>query len=213
MIEIKIHPEEDEEYNGGKRVMKMRSSSGYSQRTFWRCSKEQRRNSPCTGSGFTILEILIVLVVLGIAAMMAVPMMNSAGSVQIQSAANMIAADLEYAKSISISTQQNHSVVFDTANNSYEVHDSGGAVIAHPVNEGFEYVVNFSADSRLNRVSIDTANFDPGSSDTVTFDYLGSPYSGTGTANPLNDGEIRIQADGLSTTIDIEPVTGFISIN
>ena len=69
-------------------------------------------------SGFTMIEILIVVVIIAMAAMMAIPMMTSAGSMQIRSAANMIAADLEYAKSMAISRQQNYSVVFNTANDS-----------------------------------------------------------------------------------------------
>ena len=47
---------------------------------------------------FTLIEVLIVMVILGIAAVAAVPMFSSAGSIQIRSAANIIAADLEYAK-------------------------------------------------------------------------------------------------------------------
>ena len=40
--------------------------------------------------GFTVVEILIVLVIITIAALTAVPMMSSASSVQIRSAASMI---------------------------------------------------------------------------------------------------------------------------
>jgi hypothetical protein len=46
----------------------------------------------------------------------------------------------------------------------------------------------------------------------ITFDYLGSPYSGSGTSNPLNSGTISIRARDFTETISIEPVTGFISI-
>ena len=66
-----------------------------------------------TNSGFTLVEILIVVSILAIAAMIAIPMMSSAGSMQIRSAANMIAADLEYAKSMAISRQKIYTVVFD----------------------------------------------------------------------------------------------------
>ena len=59
--------------------------------------------------GFTLVEIIIVVVILAIAAMMVVPMMSSAGGVQLRSASNMIAADLEYAKSMAISRQKVYS--------------------------------------------------------------------------------------------------------
>ena len=157
-------------------------------------------------------EILIVVVIIAIAAMMVIPMMSSAGSMQIRSAANMIAADLEYAKSMAISRQKIHAVVFDESAESYQIEDPNG-IIKHPVKKGFTYVVNFSNDSRLNKVDIADADFDPGSSNTITFDYLGSPYSGTGTANPLNNGVISLSAGDFTMTVNVEPVTGYISIS
>jgi hypothetical protein len=124
----------------------------------------------------------------------------------------MIAADLDYAKSMAISRQQNHSVVFYPANESYEVHDAGG-VIKHPIRASSDFVVGLQADSRLSRVDIVSADFLPGSQTSVTFDYLGSPYSGTGTANPLNNREqIELQAGSFGMIITVEPMTGYVTI-
>jgi len=167
----------------------------------------RRRN---TNSGFTVIEIIIVVVIIAIAAMMAIPMMASAAGTQIRSAANMIAGDLEYAKSMAISRGQNFSVLFDKAAESYRIENQDGNVIAHPVKKGFDYVIDFR-EGRLDKVDIADALFDPGSSNTITFDYLGSPYSGTGTSDPLNSGAISLQAGGTTATVNVEPVTGFIS--
>jgi len=164
--------------------------------------------------GFTLVEIIIVVVILGIAAAIAVPMLSSAADMQVRSAANRIAADLDYAKNLAITHQQSYSVVFDPSGESYEIHvDPAGTntVIDHPVNPG-SFVVNFSADSRLSRVNIVSAIFDPDSSDTITFDYLGSPYSGAGTTAPLNSGQITLQADDFTLTVDVEPVTGYVTM-
>jgi hypothetical protein len=109
---------------------------------------------------------------------------------------------------MAISRQRNYSVVFNPAGDCYEVHDPNG-IITHPVTKK-DYRVNFSSDSRLENVVIDDADFD--SSDTITFDSLGSPYSGSGTSNPLNSGTINIMAGDFTETIRVEPVTGFISI-
>jgi len=152
-------------------------------------------------SGFTVIEILIVVVIIGIAAMMVIPMMTSAASMQIRSAANMIAADLEYAKSMAISRGQDFSVVFNKAEESYRIENQDGDVIAHPVKKGFNYEVNFSTDSRLDKVDIADVDFDTTSK--VKFDCLGSPDNG---------GDITLQAGGVSMTVRVEPVTGFISI-
>ena len=149
-----------------------------------------------------------MVVIIAIAAAMAVPMMTSAGSMQIRSAANMIVADMEYAKSMAISRGQNFTVVFDTSTERYWIEDQDGSIISHPVKKGFDYLVDFRNDSRLDKVDIYSVNFDTTSE--VKFDYLGSPYNGNGT--PLNSGVINLQADGIVATISVEAVTGFISI-
>jgi len=150
--------------------------------------------------GFTMVEIIIVVVIIAIAALAAVPMMSSAASIQIRSAANMIAADLEYAKSMAISRGQNFSVEFDENTESYSIEDQDSVVIQHPVKKGFPYEINFQNDSRLSKVDITTVSF---TDSKVQFDCLGSPDNG---------GTVILQADGTTKTITVEPVTGFISI-
>ena len=163
----------------------------------------------CQSGGFTLIEVLLVVVIIAIAAMTVIPIASSAASVQIRSAANMIAADLEYAKSMAISRGQYFSVVFDETTESYRIEDQNGNVIPHPVKKGFDYVVDFRNDSRLSRVDIVDADFDTTSE--IKFDYLGSPYDGSD--GPLNSGVINLQAGGTTATVRVEAVTGFISID
>jgi len=158
---------------------------------------------------FTLIELLIVVVIILIAAMTAVPMMSSATTLQVRSAANMIAADLEYAKSMAISRGQYYSVVFDTGAESYRIQNQAGTVIQHPVKKGFDYIVDFRNDSRLNRVDIVSVDFN--SASQVKFDYLGSPFDGDGS--PLNTGTITIRAGTLTKTVTVEPVTGYVSVS
>ncbi|MHC4322847.1 MAG: GspH/FimT family protein [Planctomycetota bacterium] len=166
------------------------------------CAEEDARD-PLRGisSGFTMIELTIVIVIIAIAALAAIPMMSSAASIQIRSAANMIAADLEYARSMAISRGQNHSVVFNKDDDNYKIVDLNGNVIQHPVKKGFTYLVDFQNESRLNRVDITVADFN--TDQIVIFDCLGSPDSG---------GTVNLQADGTTKTITVEPVTGYISI-
>jgi len=170
-----------------------------------------RLNCPCVeedtrfglrgiSGGFTMIEIIIVVVIIAIAALAAVPMMSSAASLQIRSGANMIAADLEYAKSMAISRGQEFSVVFDDSAESYRIEDQVGAVIQHPVKKGFDYVIDFQNDGRLSKVDITNVSF---AGSKVTFDCLGSPDNG---------GTVILQADGTTKTITVEHITGFISI-
>lgn len=168
-----------------------------------------KRKICCNGRGeraFTIIEIIVVVVIISIAALIAIPTLSSAGDSQVRSAANMIAADIEYAKNMAISHQQNYSVIFNSNTNSYKICDKDGATIKQPINVSWDFEVFISQESRLNQVEIITALFD--STDTLTFDYLGSPYNGL--SNSLNDGEIILEAGGYSITINVQPVTGYL---
>ncbi len=164
-------------------------------------------DAPRNDDGFTLIEIIIVVVILAIAAAMAIPMMSSGASMQVRSAAGMVAADLEYAKSMAISTGQFYAVVFDAAAESYEIQDSAGNVIAHPVRKGFNYVVDFQNEGRLDRVDIVDADFNGNA--TVKFDYLGMPWDAADT--PLNNGVVTLEAGGDTWIVRVEAVTGFIS--
>lgn len=153
-------------------------------------------------TAFTVIEIMVVVIILAIAAALAIPMLGSAGSMQLDSAANIIAADLEYAKSMAIAMGQNFTVVFDETAESYRIEDLAG-VIKHPVKKGFDYIVSFRDDSRLARVDIVDVDF--ASVSEVTFDYLGSPDNGGFI-------HLGLGADGAGVKVNVEPVTGFISI-
>jgi prepilin-type N-terminal cleavage/methylation domain-containing protein len=162
-------------------------------------------------TAFTLIEILIVVVILTIAAAVVVPMASSAGSMQIRSAANMVAADLEYAKSMAISRGQSYRVVFDVANDSYQIEEvASGTVIDHPMRPGQNnYIVDFQTDGRLDQVDI-VAPTEFNATDAVIFNNLGVPHDGVG--NGLNSGQVTLQAGDSTREVSVEPVTGFISV-
>jgi len=161
------------------------------------------------GGGFTLIEVILVVLIIGIAAAVVVPMASSASGMQLRAAVNMVAADIEYAKSMAISRGQRYSVVFNKTSETYQVVDQAGTVIAHPVKKGFNYVIDFRNDGRLDQVEILDASFD--ATNKVTFDYLGSPYNGSST--PLNSGVVTLQSGTMTRTVSVEPVTGFISVS
>jgi prepilin-type N-terminal cleavage/methylation domain-containing protein len=166
--------------------------------------KERKKLMPCEKNiknGFTLIEVIIVIVILSITAMTAIPMFSSGANMQIRSAANMIAADLEYARSMAISRGQNYKVVFDETAESYSITDNAGTVIDHPIKGvGVDYTFNFTNDSRLSKVEIVSTTF---SSDTIAFNSIGSPDNG---------GSISLSAGDITMIVRVEPVTGFITI-
>jgi prepilin-type N-terminal cleavage/methylation domain-containing protein len=175
-----------------------------------------KQRKPVAG-GFTLIEIIIVVVILGIAAVIAVPMLSSAADMKVRAAANRIAADLEYAKGLAVTHQTGYAVVFNPANESYDIRKypyGTGNIISNPVRSGSSYVVNFAADSNFERVNIVSADFDSDSDKAVTFDYLGTPYHGLGIAsgNVLNSGRITLTVDDFTVYVDVEPMTGYVTI-
>ncbi len=168
-----------------------------------RCSPQiEREQLFCAGlgRGFSLVEVLIVVVILAITAAVVIPGMSSAASTKIRSAADVIASDLEYARSMAITNQRAYTVDFDTSAESYQLEDNSG-VIEHPVKKGFDFVVDFSGDSRLSRVDIYTADF--GGSDEVSFDYLGSCDNG---------GVVTLKAGDVTVYVNVQSVTGFITV-
>jgi type II secretion system protein H len=163
--------------------------------------------------GFTLIELIVVVVIIGIAAMIAVPMMSSAADMQVRSAANRIAADLDYAKSLAMTHQKAFTVVFDPDNESYDIRETAtDTVISDPMRPGSSYAIDFTTDSRSSRVDIVDSDFDDHADDAVTFDYLGSPYSGKTLATALNSGRVTLTSDHFTIYVDIEPVTGYVTI-
>lgn len=160
---------------------------------------------------FTLVEMLILVMILSIVAMVAIPMLGSASTMQVKAAANKIAADLEYAKSMAISRQKNYSIIFDIDNETYQIQDDSGVVIKDPMQTSKDFVVDFKKDSRISQVNILSVSFD--SAVVITFDYLGSPYSGM-SSNSLIDGSngITLKAGDTQMEILVEPVTGYINI-
>ena len=152
--------------------------------------------------GFTLIELVAVIVIIAIAAMLAIPMFSSAAGIQIRAAADMMAADIEYAKSMAISRQKTYTVIFDESAESYRIQDESG-IISHPVTHK-DYVVNFKTDSRVNNVNIVDADF--ASSEQVSFNYLGSP-------DPDNGGSVTLSADAETIMVTVEAVTGYVSIS
>ena len=147
--------------------------------------------------GFSLIEILIVMVILGIASVMVIPMLSSAGSIQLESAADTISSDLEYAKNMAITRQTSYTVDFDSNSpGSYSIKDSDG-IIEHPVNKD-DYTVELSSFG-----DVEIASVDFGGDEWIRFNYLGSPN---------RSGSVVIQAGSVSKTITVEPVTGYVSL-
>jgi prepilin-type N-terminal cleavage/methylation domain-containing protein len=169
--------------------------------------------------GFTLIEILAVVVIIGIAGAIIVPQIGSRDDLRTAAAARMLMADLIYAQNQSITQQTNQYVVFDVANRTYSVVSAPSMiVVTQPVTHN-PYVVTFGAGGTagLQNTSLVSATFTGQggvTSGTLGFDELGTPqvYS-SGTVQPMTAGAIIVQTGTEKLEIDIQPFTGQITVN
>lgn len=80
---------------------------------------------PRQSAGFSLIELLIVVSIMGILAAVALPSFNPGIHDQLQSAARIVASDLAYARSLAVANNSQYRITFDAARNRYVLRHSG----------------------------------------------------------------------------------------
>src|SRR5437867_3575865 len=145
----------------------------------------QRRRCRHGRGGFTLVEILAVIVILGIASAIIIPQMGTRDDMRAAAAARTLVADLIYAQNQAITSGRMVYIKFDVANNKYTLLSTaktgGDVALNNPITQT-TYTQQFGASSRgWEQVSIYSSVFN--GSDltfrpefTLAFDEMGSPY-------------------------------------
>jgi len=141
-----------------------------------------------TMGGFTLVELLMVITVLIIAAAIVIPNIGSAADAQAMSAARALASDLELARHLALKTAQPHTVLFSDDLQSYKVVS------------GKTFEVTLSARNGMGAVTVASASF--GGDAYVTFNELGEPSSA---------GEVTVEAGDLQIVVAVAGLTGSVS--
>jgi prepilin-type N-terminal cleavage/methylation domain-containing protein len=174
--------------------------------------------------GFTLVEILAVVVILGIASAIIIPQIGSRDDMRVSAAARTIIADLTYAQNQAISSGQMVYVRFDLANNKYSVLSAVGSPdtpMTHPVSQS-PYTQQFGPASRgWELITIDSTNFDGidasyQDKSTIGFDEIGTPYVYSHVLNgksELGAGSIVVKCGNFTKTVTIAAATGAISVS
>ncbi|MDY6913937.1 MAG: GspH/FimT family protein [Planctomycetota bacterium] len=157
----------------------------------------RRKNNAAIG--FTMIEIIVVLIVIAIAAAMVIPMVLSTADLEATSGARMLLSDLQYAQNVAITSQTPVTVTFDVSADSYSLTNTSGTLI-HPISKS-AYEVDFTAMRGFDRLEIVSAGF--GGNASVTFDALGTPD---------NAGSVTLQAGPHIYRVDVAAATGKVTV-
>lgn len=194
----------------------------------------RRRESLASRSagGYTLLEILVVVAVLGIAAALLVPAMGQTDSLRVQAAVRTVVADITYMQSDALAYQDRRALVFSPViwqqapqggswgiaqggTNLYTGYDVNGAqltaqdIMIDEARPGGQMVVPFT-DPRFAGAAIMAVNIDGGT--TLIFDEIGGPVSTLSGDTPSAGGSITIQGSGQEFRINIEGFTGQVTV-
>ncbi len=166
--------------------------------------KLRKPSSPVDGqsAGFSIIEIMVVLVILGILSVVIVPRLyDSYVSTSETSALNQVVRDIRYAGEYALAKRDTVWVEFDVPGNSYAIY--GGDTVAEKTllentrGEG-NFVIQLGA-GEYQRLTLTSANFD--GSPNLEFDKFGIPILS-------NNGVVVLNS---TYTITVESETGTVT--
>ncbi|MEM6554034.1 MAG: type II secretion system protein [Planctomycetota bacterium] len=154
-------------------------------------------------SGYTLIEVLIVVTILGIATAVVVPNLLQAGTLGVQAAARVVVADILYAQNDAMTRNATRRVVFVPADNGYSLTDSSGTLLSSAMQGGADqnYAIDFDDDERFRGVEILSADF--GGTPVLQFDDLGTPIQG---------GVVELRYDQQTYRVTVAAFTGRVTV-
>lgn len=158
--------------------------------------------------GYTLVEVLIVVTVLGIAGAVAAPAFSQTGVLRVQTALRSIVADISEAQADALAMQQSRAVVFDAASTSYTIVRVPGTTVDAKV-DGIS--TSFVGGSRYGDARFDKVSFNGGN--TLIFDEMGSPVAAAGSSTPANEGSLEVTGSSQRFRIAVQPYTGRVIVS
>ncbi len=162
--------------------------------------------------GYTLVEMLIVVVLMGLAAAMVIPSMAEASSLKVQGALRMMVADITVMQSDAVAFQQNRAIVFRPNGEAtrYIMCEANG--LTPDTTTGVIQRRYIGGDTYGFATVAETTNL--AATDTLIFDALGGPIRGGsgGSVEPAATATIRVSGSNQNWRISIEAFTGRVTV-
>lgn len=172
-------------------------------------------DGPSLHRGYTLIEVLIVVTVLGIMGAMVIPQVSSADSLRTRAAVRAVIADITYLQSDAMAFQRGRAMVFDVDTNTtlgLEVNgpelDTENDVLFEPSRSSGRFELNL-ADATFGLSRLQSVNIDGGN--VLIFDEMGAPVLAPQSNAPSSGGLIVIEGPVDSYWLRIDGFTGHVT--
>lgn len=166
--------------------------------------------------GYTLVEVLVTVTIMGIAGSVVIPSMSGAGVLRIQAGVRTVVADINFAQMDALAYQEARGIVFDTDANSYTIVQVLGAnidpdadALYDPRGPGQRYRVN------LNDLDFGGAvltNVDLNGGNVLIFDEIGGPVASGGSDELSSGGSVELQGPQGQFRINIAAFSGRVTV-
>lgn len=159
--------------------------------------------------GFTLIEVVVVVLLLGILAAMVIPQARNTRQDAVIAAAEQAAQGLQFAQSEAQKLNTPITVSFDIATNHYTISGPDGLLTNPATHEPYD--IDPRTTTGEPELDITAAEFGTGKT-SITFSPSGEPLQG-GTTTPVTQGNaVVFGCGGFSRTINVTPVLGKITV-
>jgi len=153
---------------------------------------------PCCFNGFTIVELVVILVLLAIVAVLVAPNLSTT-AITLPAVATRVAETIRYTQSLSMSQGQRYRINFTAS--TLQITDMGGVAITQPMT---------SSTAAVSLSPVVLSGYSPPLvNGYVAFDTKGVPYVST-TAALVGNATITLTSGGNTTNLVIKPETGSV---
>ncbi|MCX5687865.1 MAG: type II secretion system protein [Candidatus Omnitrophica bacterium] len=162
-----------------------------------------------SANGFTLIELVMLIVIIGIVALASMPKAITSQAVRLEAACQKIATDLRYTQEMALAQQVRFGISIDPVNEAYFVYRVNVGTVARDPQTRNNFNVSFVTLNEFKGIDIVSTSF----SNKIEFDSVGAPYDGNGVILS-SQGVITLQAQAgtYSRTVRIEAKTGKVSV-